>query len=144
MVIGGGAAAQRSSGPTRRPRLDLLASARGRRALFGALYFTEGAPIGFVWWTLPVLLRRQGVGPDVIGALTGLLVLPWAFKFVWAPLVDVLRGPWFGLRAWIVTSQVVMVASLLPLAWIDLGRELGIERHRLLVPLLRQGDLHVK
>jgi MFS transporter, PAT family, beta-lactamase induction signal transducer AmpG len=107
-------------------RLDLLSSSGGRRLLFAVLYFAEGAPIGFVWWTLPVLLRRAGLGPEAIGALTGTLVLPWALKFVWAPLVDVLRGPRFGLRGWIAASQVAMVATLLPLVWIDVARSTAL------------------
>lgn len=126
MVMPGGTPSQPPLGPRRRLGGDLLASRRGRRLLFGVLYFAEGAPIGFVWWTLPVLLRRQGVEPDAIGALTGALVLPWAFKFLWAPLVDVLRGPRFGLRGWIVASQLVMAASLVPLAWLDLASGLGL------------------
>jgi hypothetical protein len=31
----------------------------GRRVLFGALYLSEGAPIGFVWIALPTLLRDR-------------------------------------------------------------------------------------
>ncbi|HVS17907.1 MAG TPA: MFS transporter [Planctomycetota bacterium] len=95
------------------------ASARGRRLVFAGLYFAEGAPIGFVWWTLPVVLTRAGVSPEAIGALLGWVVLPWGLKFLWAPLVDVLRGPAFGLRDWIAAAQVAMCATLLPLAWID-------------------------
>ena len=95
--------------------MNLLRDPLGRRVLFGALYFAEGAPIGFVWWTLPVILRRAGWTKAAIGGLVGALVLPWAFKFVWAPLVDALRGPRFGFRAWIAVSQVAMAGTLLPL-----------------------------
>ena len=106
-------------------------SARGRRLVFAGLYFAEGAPIGYVWWTLPVVLARAGLAPERIGALLGWIVLPWGLKFLWAPLVDVLRGPRFGLRDWIAAAQVAMVATLLPLAWID-----PLERPGLLVGLL--------
>jgi MFS family permease len=99
--------------------MSSLASARGRRLVFAGLYFTEGAPIGFVWWTLPVGLTRAGVSPATIGVLLGWAVLPWGLKFLWAPLVDVLRGPAFGLRDWIAVAQIAMVATLLPLVWID-------------------------
>ena len=64
--------------------MSLLDSARGRRLLFCLLYFSEGAPMGFLWWALPVRLRESGMpGPDV-AALLSLFVLPWAFKFLWA------------------------------------------------------------
>lgn len=95
------------------------ASARGRRLVFAGLYFAEGAPIGYVWWTLPVALTRAGVAPESIGALLGWVVLPWGLKFLWAPLVDVLRGPRFGLRDWIAMAQLAMLATLVPLVWID-------------------------
>jgi MFS family permease len=86
--------------------------------LFAALYFSEGAPVGFVWWALPAALREAGVAVDRIGALVGALVLPWAFKFLWAPLVDVARSPRWTLRSWIVGSQALMVATLAPLLWL--------------------------
>lgn len=97
-----------------------------RQLLFALLYFTEGAPIGFIWWTLPTLLRSAGVAVDDITALTSTVVLPWALKFVWAPLVDTWTTPRFGLRAWIVTAQVVMGASLLPLLFVDLAGALPL------------------
>jgi len=99
---------------------DLLANPRGRLVLFATLYAAEGAPIGLLWWALPTLLRRRGVPIESITALLATLVLFWTFKFLWAPLVDSLRGRRWGLRAWIATSQAVMAAALLPLAWLDL------------------------
>lgn len=111
-------------------RSGLLATARGRRLLFAALYFGEGAPIGFLWWTLPVLLRREGVEVERIGALSALLVLPWSLKFLWAPLVDLARSPRFSLRGWIACSQAAMAATLLPVAFVPL------EASGALLPLL--------
>lgn len=92
---------------------------RRRRLLFAALYVCEGAPIGYLWWTLPVVLARAGVAPARVGALLGWIVLPWALKFLWAPLVDVCSGPRFGLRDWIAAAQLAMVATLAPLCLID-------------------------
>lgn len=86
-----------------------------RRLFFAALYFSEGAPIGWLWWTLPSQLRRAGVEVDSITALSAALAIPWALKFLWAPLVDVLQTRWFGLRAWIVLAQCGMVGTLLPM-----------------------------
>lgn len=96
--------------------LDLLATPRRRRWLFAALYFFEGAPIGFLWWALPVVLRDAGHPVDRTSALLAVVALPWAFKFVWAPLVDLLRGPRWTERGWIVCAQAVMAGSLLPIA----------------------------
>ncbi len=95
--------------------MGFLATPARRRVLFTAYYFVEGAPIGFLWWSLPSVLQAQGVGPERIGALLGWLVLPWALKWLWAPLVDLLQGPAWTLRGWIGAAQVGMVLSLAPL-----------------------------
>ncbi|WP_434524885.1 MFS transporter [Photorhabdus asymbiotica] len=44
--------------------------------------------------SMPAFLRSHGVTPDKIGLLY-LLMLPWAFKFLWAPIVERYRksGP---------------------------------------------------
>jgi MFS family permease len=90
-----------------------------RRALFALLYFSEGAPIGYVWWAMPTRLRQAGMPVEEVAALTAMLTLPWAFKFLWAPFVDRLRGPRWGYRAWITVAQVAMGLSLLPLGFLD-------------------------
>lgn len=104
--------------------MNLLATRSGRIALFTALYLSEGAPIGFVWWALPPLLRKADFPVDRLTAITSLLLLPWALKFLWAPLVDAVRGPRWTLRHWIVAAQVLMGATLLPLFWLDLAADI--------------------
>jgi MFS family permease len=92
---------------------------RRRILLFAILYASEGAPIGFIWWALPTLLRSADVPVDRITSLTAVVLLPWVFKFLWAPLLDLLRGPRWGYRAWIISMQALMAAALVPLMWID-------------------------
>jgi MFS family permease len=100
-------------------RPDLLATPVGRRCLFALLYFAEGAPIGYIWWALPTRLRAAGVPIEDVTQLSALLTLPWAFKFLWAPLVDALRPRRGGLRVWITGTQIAMGATLLPIAGVD-------------------------
>lgn len=100
----------------------------GRIALFTLLYAAEGAPIGFIWWALPTMMRASGVPIEQITGLTALVLLPWVFKFLWAPAVDALRAPWWGFRAWIITAQVLMGLTLLPLLWLDPVTELSAWR----------------
>lgn len=106
--------------------MDLTQSRRGRRVLFALLYLAEGAPIGFIWWAIPAKLRETGVPVGTITLLTSIVILPWAFKFLWAPLVDVLRGPRWGRRGWVVATQLLMGLSLLPLALLDWQDSLGL------------------
>jgi MFS family permease len=91
-----------------------------KKLLFTALYFSEGAPIGFLWWALPTRLSTAGVPISEITGLSAILVLPWALKFLWAPAVDALRSERWTLRHWIVSSQLLMGLTLLPLFWLDL------------------------
>lgn len=90
-----------------------------RTLLFALLYASEGAPIGFVWWALPTLLRSAEVSIERITALSAVLLLPWVLKFLWAPLLDLLRGRRWGYRSWIITTQTLMGVSLVPLIWLD-------------------------
>jgi len=61
---------------------------------------------------------------DQVTALTALLTLPWALKFVWAPAVDRFRTHRWGYRAWITAAQVSMGLTLLPLALLPLQQTL--------------------
>lgn len=100
--------------------MNLLESPRPRRLLFALLYLCEGAPIGFLWGTLPVLLAEQGVADARVTGLLSLVVLPWSLKVLFAPMVDLWQRPRFTLRGWIVVAQLGMAATLVPL----LGAEL--------------------
>lgn len=94
------------TGPTLATRLGLLAS----------LYLAQGLPYGFFTQALPVVMREQGMSLAAIG-LSALLYLPWALKFLWAPLVDRTPASRFGRRRqWILPLQLVAVLCLLALA----------------------------
>lgn len=84
--------------------------------LLGSLYFCQGLPFGFFTQSLPVVLRKAGLSLGTIG-LTSLLALPWALKFLWAPLVDRHALPGVGRRkSWIVPLQLGAVGILAVLA----------------------------
>lgn len=52
-----------------------------------SLYIAQGLPAGFITQALPAILREYHVSLQLIG-WSGLLLLPSALKFMWAPLVD--------------------------------------------------------
>ncbi len=99
--------------------MNFFQSTVRRKFLFACLYFSEGAPIGFIWLALPTQLRAEGVPIQEITQLTALLVLPWTLKFAWAPIIDVLHGPRWTLRHWALAAQLVMGATLIPLVWLE-------------------------
>lgn len=104
-----------------------------RKLLFSALYFSEGAPIGFLWWALPSKLKAAGLSLTEITQLAALLVLPWAFKFLWAPLIDALQFPRWTLRHWITACQLAMGLALLPIFGVDYNEQFETLRICLLI-----------
>jgi len=91
----------------------------GRLGLLLGLYFSQGLPFGFFVQGLPVLMREDGISLEAIG-LSSLLAIPWAAKFLWAPLVDRYTGGWLGpRRSWIVPLQIVSAFVLFALAWAE-------------------------
>lgn len=116
--------------------MNFLTTPTRRKFLFFSLYLSEGAPIGFIWLALPTRLRASGVEIDDITWLTAVLVLPWTFKFAWAPLIDLLQSRSWQLRHWIVTAQTVMGLALLPLIWLDPASSVQVLAALLLVHAL--------
>jgi PAT family beta-lactamase induction signal transducer AmpG len=103
-------------------RGGLLHSRNGRFLAFGLLYAGQGIPYGFTSITMVALLRQQGVSLEQIGAFVAALVLPWALKWVWAPLIDLIKLPRLGGRkGWIVACTAMMIVALLGAAWLDFG-----------------------
>ena len=101
-------------------RSNLLATRNGRFLTFGLLYVSEGIPYGFTSIAMVAFMRQQGVSLEAIGAFSAALFLPWAFKWAWAPLIDLIRlDRRGGRRAWIVGCNTMMLVSLLLLASID-------------------------
>lgn len=91
-----------------------------RLALLGTLYFSQGLPFGFFTLALPIVLRQRGTDLATIGAST-VLLLPWALKFLWGPLVD----RYGSRRAWILPLQVGTVVTLGALAIVNPSTDLG-------------------
>jgi MFS family permease len=79
--------------------------------LIGSLYLAQGLPYGFFTGALPVMLREQGLSLKAISA-TSLLFLPWALKFLWAPLVDRVGTR----RGWLLPLQAASVLLAVALA----------------------------
>lgn len=92
---------------------------RGKLGLLATLYLAQGLPFGFFTQALPVLMRKQGLSLPEIG-FTHLLALPWALKFLWAPLVDRFGSAAFGRRrSWILPLQAVSILLVTGLALTD-------------------------
>lgn len=90
---------------------------RPKLVLLGSLYLSQGLPFGFLTQAVPVLLRQEGVSLTRIGD-TSLLMLPWLFKFLWAPTVDRRWSARLGRRrSWILPLQGLTMLTLGALAF---------------------------
>ena len=106
---------------------DLLATRKGRLTAFFLLYVTEGIPLGFTATAVAAQMRRQGLGPEAIGAFVASLYLPWAFKWAVGPIVDTLSSARFGRRRlWIFMTQLGMIGTLLAAMNVDFVGQIGL------------------
>lgn len=87
---------------------------------FGTLYISEGVPFGFSQTAMVMFMRLQGLSIEQIGAFVATMMLPWGFKWAWAPLVDVVKLRRFGGRkAWILFLTTMMIITLVIMALVD-------------------------
>lgn len=88
-------------------------------AVLLTLYFAQGLPSGFITQALPAILREYQVSLEMIG-LSGMLLIPWALKFLWAPLVDkYFIAKWGRSRSWILPLQLLSALIVAIVGLID-------------------------
>jgi MFS transporter, PAT family, beta-lactamase induction signal transducer AmpG len=76
------------------------------------LYLYQGIPYTIVMTTSGLIYKTMGVSVASFAFWTSLLYLPWTFKFIWSPYVDVVSTK----RNWTIWTQLLM-----GLAFIGLG-----------------------
>jgi PAT family beta-lactamase induction signal transducer AmpG len=77
-----------------------------------AVGFSSGLPLYFLLQLVQIWLRRNGVDLVTIG-LIGLAQLPYAWKFLWAPLCDRWGFSPFGRRrTWMLGSQILLLLTM--------------------------------
>lgn len=85
------------------------------------LGFSAGLPLLLVLGTLSFWLREAGIDRTTIGYLSW-VGLAYAFKWVWAPLVDRLPIPlltsWLGRRrSWLMLAQLAVMGGLVAMSF---------------------------
>jgi PAT family beta-lactamase induction signal transducer AmpG len=112
------------AGEAERPWLDALAVYLKPRVLIILfLGFSAGLPLALSGSTLLVWMRESDVDLRTIG-LFALVGTPYAVKFAWAPLIDALDLPLLSpllgrRRAWLVLSQLLLIAAIVFLGFCD-------------------------
>lgn len=98
------------------PKRQAAISHYRQLALLLTLYFAQGLPAGFVTQALPAILRQYNVSLVAIG-WSGLILVPWGIKFLWAPFVDKHFLPkWGRSRSWILPLQILSIIVLIGVA----------------------------
>ncbi len=94
-----------------------LADRFGQRvATLCALYFAQGVPWGFMTIALISFLTARGLGDAEAGELAAMVLLPWTFKLIWAPLIDTVTIRSMGRRRpWIIGAELMMAVTMLGL-----------------------------
>ena len=96
------------------------------------LYFAQGLPNGFLFFALNTYYASQGATIAELAKFSSLLLLPWIFKGLYAPLIDAFTIRKFGRRRfWILSSQILIISLLFLLVLV--GADLNISTMGLIV-----------
>ena len=87
------------------------------------LGFVAGIPILLIFSSLSLWLREAGIDRTVV-TMFSWAALGYAFKFIWAPLIDAVPLPiltkWLGRRrSWILVSQIMIIAAICIMASVN-------------------------
>lgn len=78
------------------------------------LYVAQGIPWGFMATTIPAYLKGAGVGQAALASALAMTTLPYTFKWVWGPLMDMFTIPSLGRRRpWIMFAQLMMAVTVI-------------------------------
>ena len=88
--------------------------------------FTAGLPIYFIIQLIPAWLRSEGVDLKTIGFFS-FVMLPYAWKFLWSPIVDRYVPPFLGRRrGWMLVTQVLIFIFMLSLSTLDANKQIDL------------------
>jgi PAT family beta-lactamase induction signal transducer AmpG len=88
--------------------------------------YSAGLPLLLIGSTLQAWMTDEGVDLTAIGFVS-LLGLPYVFKYLWAPLLDRYKLPFFSRRkGWMILFQVLLVFSIFALSLTDPKKDLEL------------------
>jgi len=93
--------------------MNLSDNPRLRLFTLCALYVAQGIPFGFVTVTLKAYLTAKDLDERAVGDILAMGTLPWAFKWVWGPIIDRFEFlPMGRRRPWILLAQTLMALTI--------------------------------
>ncbi|KAF3983743.1 MAG: AmpG family muropeptide MFS transporter [Methylococcales symbiont of Hymedesmia sp. n. MRB-2018] len=91
------------------------------------LGISAGIPLLLIFSSLSLWLREAGIQREAVTYFSW-AALGYSFKFVWAPLVDKMPLPLLSKllgrrRAWLLLSQIMIILSIVAMAFIDPAKD---------------------
>lgn len=85
-------------------------------------FFAEGGPFAILSTVTVILFKTLGMNNEQMAFWTSLLMLPWAIKPLWAPVLDLFGSK----RLWMIVCQLAMAALFLFAAGLMLKNSLSL------------------
>lgn len=86
---------------------------------FTILYFAQGIPEGYTFFAIPAWLVANGVPTMQIASYMAVIMIPWTFKILIAPIMDRYTFlPMGRRRPWIICAQFGIVLSFISVGFI--------------------------
>ena len=87
-----------------------------RYTTFSALYVAQGIPEGITYFALPAWMAMNGKSAMEIASLVSVMLIPWSFKVLIAPLMDRFTVLSMGRkRPWVIFGQLGLILSFINL-----------------------------
>lgn len=85
-----------------------------RYVMFSVLYFAQGIPGGIVYYAIPAWLAMNHKTPMEIASYSAIVLIPWSFKIIIAPLMDRYTILSMGRkRPWVIFGQLGLILSFM-------------------------------
>ncbi|WP_431136149.1 MFS transporter [Psychroserpens mesophilus] len=98
---------------------SLTGSALSRYFSFSALYIAQGIPEGILFFAMPAWLAMNDKSATEIATFIGVILIPWSFKIVVAPLMDRFTILSMGRkRPWVIFGQLGLILSFLSIGFV--------------------------
>ncbi len=96
------------------------------RNLAPVLGFASGLPLFLTGFVLVTWMWKEGAGLKTAAAFSA-IGLAYTFKWVWAPLFDVVAIPWLGRRrGWIVVLELALAGAIAALAVVGMTADVEV------------------
>lgn len=87
---------------------------------FSALYIAQGIPEGITFFAIPAWLAMNDKSPTEIASFVAIIIIPWSFKILVAPLMDRFTILSMGRkRPWVIFGQLGLIISFLSIGLIN-------------------------